>query len=224
MENWHYPDDWAELFKEEFEQEYFKKIAQKLQEAYEAGKIIYPEFNDTFNAFYHCPLSKLKVILLGQDPYHNPGQAHGLSFSVAHGQKIPPSLKNIFKELHNDLGIAIPKHGNLTSWAQQGVLLLNSSLSVEHQNPMSHSKLGWTIFTDQIIRKLSVQKEHLVFILWGNAAQQKATLIDANKHLILQAAHPSPLSAYQGFWHCKHFSKTNEYLISKQKAPIHWEL
>lgn len=215
---------WKEALKDEFDKEYFSKIAQFLKSEISLGKIIYPKGADIFNAFSLCPFSKVKVVILGQDPYHNPNQAHGLCFSVADEIAPPPSLVNIFKEIKSDLGFEIPLTGNLSKWAEQGVLLLNASLTVEANLPMSHSKIGWHIFTDAVIKKLSDQKDHIVFLLWGKFAQSKSTLIDTNKHLVLQAAHPSPLSAYNGFWDCKHFSKTNDYLLAQQLSPIDWRL
>jgi uracil-DNA glycosylase len=166
----------------------------------------------------------VKVVLLGQDPYHGKGQAHGLSFSVPEGVKPPPSLMNIFKEMHDDIGIPFPSHGNLTNWAKQGVLLLNASLSVRENEPLSHSAIGWTLFTDSVINKISNEKKNVVFLLWGKYAQQKQELIDETKHLVLKAAHPSPFSAYSGFFGCRHFSKTNEYLVKNGIDPIDWSL
>lgn len=215
---------WKQELRDEFYKEYFATIVQFLETERDKGKIIYPKASDIFNAFSLCPFSKVKVVILGQDPYHNPNQAHGLCFSVADGIAPPPSLVNIFKEIKSDLGFEIPLSGNLTSWAKQGVLMLNASLTVEANLPMSHSKIGWHIFTDVVIKKLSDQKENLVFLLWGKFAQSKSILIDSNKHLVLQAAHPSPLSAYNGFWGCKHFSKTNEYLLAHHFSSIDWRL
>ena len=215
---------WKQELKEECGKEYFTSIVQFLNAEREKGKIIYPQATDIFNAFSLCPFSQVKVVVLGQDPYHNPNQAHGLSFSVANGIAPPPSLVNIFKEIKSDLGFEISLTGNLNKWAEQGVLLLNASLTVEANMPMSHSKIGWHIFTDAVIKKLSDQKEHVVFLLWGKFAQSKSIFIDSKKHLVLQAAHPSPLSAYNGFWDCKHFSKTNDYLLAHQLSPIDWHL
>jgi len=215
---------WKTQLEQEFEQSYFVKIVDFLKEEKRKGTIIYPNTADIFTAFKLTPFTQVKVVILGQDPYHNPYQAHGLSFSVQKGIAAPPSLINIFKEINADLGIDIPNTGNLSHWAQQGVLLLNASLTVEANKPMSHSKIGWHIFTDAVIKKISEQKEHVVFLLWGKFAQSKAPLIDEHKHFILKAAHPSPLSAYNGFWGCKHFSKTNDYLQSKNKKPIDWRL
>jgi uracil-DNA glycosylase len=215
---------WKNELKGEFEKPYFQKIATLLREEKKASKIIYPPGKEIFNAFEFTPLSKVKVVILGQDPYHNPGQAHGLSFSVPDGVKPPPSLMNIFKEVQEDLGLPYPATGNLEKWAKQGVLLLNASLTVLANQPMSHSQVGWHLFTDEVIKHISTAKEHVVFMLWGRFAQNKAALIDAGKHKVLTAAHPSPLSAYNGFFGCHHFSKTNEYLQSVGEAPIDWAL
>lgn len=215
---------WLSLLKDQFDAPYFKKIKQTLLEEKELGPI-YPPSSRIFAALDFCPVSKTKVIIIGQDPYHNPGQAHGLSFSVPTGVKPPPSLVNIFKELNDDLSIAIPQNGNLESWAKQGVLLLNASLTVRAHQAGSHSKIGWQQFTNTIIERLSAQKENLVFLLWGSHAVQKKSLITANRgHLILEAPHPSPLSAYRGFLGCKHFSRTNTYLGSKGLSEINWTL
>jgi uracil-DNA glycosylase len=207
-----------------FEKPYFAQIAAHLKTEKELHKTIYPKGSQIFNAFEQTLYDDVKVVILGQDPYHNPGQAMGLSFSVPDGIKIPPSLSNIFKELKADTGTSIPPTGNLTPWAQQGVLLLNAVLTVRENEPASHSKIGWMNFTDDVIKHLSDQKSRLVFILWGNFAIQKQILIDATKHKILKAAHPSPLSAYNGFFGCKHFSATNDYLVSHNKTPINWAL
>lgn len=215
---------WYYQLKQEFERDYFLKIKDFLKAEKEKGAIIYPKATEIFNAFALTPFPEVKVVILGQDPYHNPNQAHGLCFSVNDGIAPPPSLVNIYKEIKSDLGIDIPISGNLSHWAKQGVLLLNASLTVEANKPMSHAKIGWHIFTDAIIKKISEQKEQVVFLLWGKFAQSKSSLIDEQKHLILKAAHPSPLSAYNGFYGCRHFSKTNEYLRSKSKKPIDWRL
>lgn len=215
---------WLKQLEHEFEQDYFLKIVDFLKAEKAKGAIIYPKGADIFNAFALTPFPEVKVVILGQDPYHNPNQAHGLCFSVNEGIAPPPSLVNIYKEIKSDLGIEIPATGNLSHWAKQGVLLLNASLTVEANKPMSHSKIGWHIFTDAVIQKISEQKEQVVFLLWGKFAQSKSSLIDEQKHLILKAAHPSPLSAYNGFYGCKHFSKTNEYLQSKNIAPVDWRL
>jgi len=216
---------WRNELQEEFGKPYFEKIVATLKADKLAGKVIYPPGKLIFNAFDTTPFESVKVVILGQDPYHNPGQAHGLSFSVPDGVPPPPSLVNIFKELQSDLGIAIPAHtGNLEQWARQGVLLLNASLTVVANTPMSHSQLGWHIFTDQVISHLSAHRRHIVFMLWGRFAQNKAALIDASRHKILKAAHPSPLSAYNGFFGCKHFSLTNAYLQEHGLTPIDWHL
>jgi uracil-DNA glycosylase len=215
---------WKEELKSEFSKPYFKEIIDFLQKEIKAGKAIYPPEDLIFNAFNCTPFSKVKVVIIGQDPYHNSGQAHGLSFSVPDKISTPPSLLNIFKELHNDLNIPIPKTGNLKRWAKQGVLLLNASLTVEANTPMSHSLAGWHLFTDEVIRHISAHKEHVVFMLWGKFAQNKTSLIDETKHKILKAAHPSPLSAYHGFWGSKHFSQTNSWLIEHGEQLIDWNL
>lgn len=190
-----------------------------------ADKVIYPPNSLIFNALNTTPLPNVKVVIIGQDPYHGPNQAHGLSFSVQKGVALPPSLRNIFHELHNDLGIAIPKHGDLSHWAEQGVLLLNAVLTVEAGQPTSHQKKGWEDFTDQVIDVLNEQREHIVFILWGAYAQRKGQRIDPNKHLVLKAAHPSPLAANRGgFFGCKVFSKSNNYLKQHGIEPIDWQL
>ncbi len=215
---------WKEALKQEFSKPYFLQIVTFLRTEKMAGKTIYPPGSQIFNAFDTTPFDHVKVVLLGQDPYHGPGQAHGLSFSVQNGVPPPPSLVNIFKELHEDTGVPIPNHGNLTHWAQQGVMLLNASLTVRANEPMSHAKIGWAEFTDGVIKKISQQKKHIVFLLWGKFAQEKQALIDETKHLVLKAAHPSPFSAFSGFFGCRHFSKTNEYLVKNGIDPIDWKL
>lgn len=215
---------WKEVLKNEFSKPYFEQIALHIKTEKSQGKIIYPPGSLLFNAFDTTPFDKVKVVILGQDPYHGPGQAHGLCFSVQNGVAPPPSLVNIFKELQQDIGIEIPNHGNLTHWAQQGVFLLNASLSVRAGEPMSHSKIGWAQFTDHVIKTISDKKKNVVFLLWGKFAQEKKILIDEKKHLILKAAHPSPLSAHAGFLGCKHFSNTNEYLVKNGIDPIDWSL
>lgn len=217
-------DSWKEVLRNEFTKPYFLEIVTFLRTEKMAGKIIYPPGNLIFNAFNLTPFDHVKVVLLGQDPYHGPGQAHGLCFSVPPGVSPPPSLVNIFKELRDDTGVPIPNHGNLTQWAQQGVLLLNASLSVRQNEPMSHSRIGWAQFTDAVIKKVSDGKQHVVFILWGKFAQEKQVLIDETKHLVLRAAHPSPYSASNGFFGCRHFSKTNEYLMNNGISPVDWSL
>lgn len=215
---------WKEALEHEFKKPYFKQIADHLKTEKTQGKTIYPPGPMIFNAFDKTPLDKVKVVILGQDPYHGPGQAHGLSFSVQKGVPPPPSLVNILKELHDDVGTPIPKHGNLESWTQQGVMLLNASLTVRAGEPMSHSKIGWHHFTDTVITKISNVKEKIVFLLWGKFAQQKVELINTKKHHVLKSAHPSPLSAKNGFFGCKHFSKTNSYLMKNGFDPIDWAL
>ena len=215
---------WADILGGEKKQAYFKSILNFLAEEQKAGKTIYPAQDELFSAFKETPYEKVKVVILGQDPYHGPGQAHGLSFSVKPGIKPPPSLKNIFQELKSDLNITTPNHGCLKKWANQGVLLLNTSLSVEQSKPQSHGKIGWTTFTDHVIHQLSNYPKPLVFLLWGAHAKNKGVLIDEQKHLVLTAAHPSPFSVHQGFYGCKHFSKANEFLRLKGREPIDWEL
>ncbi|MCW3073971.1 MAG: uracil-DNA glycosylase [Flaviaesturariibacter sp.] len=215
---------WKAAMVEEFRKPYFKQIVDHLKIEKEQGKIIYPAGPHIFHAFDAIAFEKVKVVILGQDPYHGPRQAHGLSFSVQKGVPPPPSLVNIFKELHEDVGMPIPSHGNLESWAQQGVLLLNASLTVRAGEPMSHSKIGWHHFTNAVIQKLSAEREHIVFLLWGKFAQEKITLIDTSKHLVLKSAHPSPLSAHNGFFGNRHFSKTNAYLIKQGIDPINWSI
>jgi len=206
---------------EEFKKPYFKELANFVKNEYKNNNI-YPPSKAIFNAFNLCPFSKVRVVVLGQDPYHGKGEAHGLAFSVPDGVNIPPSLKNIYKEIYSDLGISTPKTGNLECWAKQGVLLLNAILTVNADNPASHRKKGWEEFTDAVIKKLSDEKEGLVFLLWGQYAKEKGKIIDNKKHLVLEAPHPSPFSAYSGFFGCKHFSKTNKYLASRGKRPIDW--
>jgi uracil-DNA glycosylase len=215
---------WKELLRQEFTKPYFLQIVGFLKMEKLAGKTIYPPGPLIFNAFNCTPPSNVKVVILGQDPYHGPGQAHGLSFSVPDGINPPPSLVNIFKELGTDIGLPFPKHGNLTAWADRGVLLLNASLTVRANEPMSHAKIGWAEFTDTVITLISGHKQQLVFLLWGKFAQEKQALIDETKHLVLKAAHPSPFSADRGFLGCRHFSKTNEYLMKKGIDPIDWKL
>lgn len=217
-------ESWKEVLKDEFDKPYFQQIVAFIKTEKTAGKIIYPPGQLIFNAFYKTPFAKVEVVLLGQDPYHNKGQAHGLSFSVPPGVQPPPSLINIFKELKADIGIQIPATGDLESWATQGVLLLNASLSVRQNEPGSHSKIGWLRFTDTVIEKLSEQKDGIIFLLWGKFAQEKQLLIDETKHFVLRAAHPSPFSADKGFFGCRHFSKTNELLAKQNKEPINWKL
>lgn len=214
---------WKEILKTEFNKSYFQQIVLHIKTEKSQGKTIYPPGGLIFNAFNTTPIDKIKVVILGQDPYHGPGQAHGLCFSVPNGMQQPPSLVNIFKELHDDIGIPIPQSGSLKHWADQGVFLLNASLTVRAGEPMSHSKIGWAGFTDSVIRKISEMKEHVVFLLWGKFAQEKKALIDDSKHLVLKAAHPSPLSAHAGFFGCRHFSKANEYLMKNKIDPVDWK-
>ncbi|MEX6687204.1 uracil-DNA glycosylase [Danxiaibacter flavus] len=215
---------WKEALRQEFSKNYFEQIAAFLKVEKTQGKTIYPPGQLIFNAFEQTPFDKVKVVLLGQDPYHGAGQAMGLSFSVPDGIKPPPSLVNIYKELHKDIGMPIPKTGDLTPWARQGVLLLNASLTVRAGEPNSHAKIGWHIFTDAVISKISDEKRGVVFLLWGSFAQQKQVLIDETRHHVLKAAHPSPFSVEKGFFGCKHFSKTNQLLAREGIEPIDWML
>ncbi len=212
---------WHDALDHLFEQEFFKKLVAFVKDEYASTKV-YPPGKEIFNAFNHCPLQNVKVVILGQDPYHGPGQAHGLSFSVKPGVPFPPSLMNIFKEVESDVGKALPASGDLTRWADQGVFLLNATLTVRAHQAGSHQKRGWEEFTDEVIKTISERREHVVFLLWGSYAQKKSLLIDTRKHLVLKAPHPSPLSSYRGFFGSKHFSKTNEYLIEKGMEPIVW--
>ncbi|MFV0331261.1 MAG: uracil-DNA glycosylase [Dysgonomonas sp.] len=214
-------ESWKEQLKDEFNKDYFVKLTEFVREEYRT-KQIFPPAKLIFNAFEHTPFDKVKVVILGQDPYHNDGQAHGLSFSVPDGMPAPPSLVNIFKEINRDMGIPVPKSGNLTRWANQGVLLLNATLTVQAHMAGSHQKKGWEPFTDAAIRQLADKRENLVFILWGSYAQKKASFIDGSKHLVLRSVHPSPLSAHNGFLGNNHFSEANKYLESKGIAPIEW--
>jgi uracil-DNA glycosylase len=216
---------WKKVLQEEFEKPYFNQLITLLKTEKQLGKTIYPPGPLIFNAFKTTPFEKVAVVILGQDPYHGQGQAHGLSFSVPSGVKPPPSLLNVFKEIKQDIGVEMNiNNGNLTSWANQGVLLLNASLTVRAGEPLSHAQSGWSNFTDAVIKKLSDEKEGIVFLLWGKFAQQKQFLINENAHYILKAAHPSPLSAHNGFLGCKHFSKTNQLLVKMGKYPIDWKL
>jgi uracil-DNA glycosylase len=214
-------ESWKERLKPEFEKSYFQELTKFIKEE-KNQHIVYPPGNLIFNAFEKCPFDKVEVVIIGQDPYHGPGQANGLCFSVNDGVRHPPSLKNIFKEIQDDLGKPIPENGNLERWAVQGVLLLNATLTVRANTAGSHQNKGWEEFTDEVIRRVSEEKKHIVFILWGAYAQKKGAIIDASKHHVLKAAHPSPFSAYNGFFGCKHFSKTNEYLKSIHKKQIDW--
>lgn len=215
-------NSWHAKLEAESGKPYFKDLEAFIQNE-RSIHTIYPEQKNTFTALNLTSFNKVQVIIIGQDPYHGKGQAHGLSFSVNYGVKVPPSLKNIFKELQTDTGFSIPNHGNLSAWAQQGVLLLNATLTVKAGSPGSHQKKGWETFTNEIIRMISEEKENCVFLLWGSFAKSKKELIDTEKHLVLEAAHPSPL-ARGAFFGCRHFSKTNDYLMSKNKTPIHWDL
>ncbi len=214
-------ESWKRVLMDEFNKPYFVALKEFLVEE-KKKYMVYPEGKNIFNAFAYTPFDAVKVVIIGQDPYHGPGQAHGLSFSVPEGIQKPPSLVNIFKEIKNDVGKEIPDSGNLESWARQGVMLLNATLTVRANQAGSHQKHGWEQFTDSVIKTLSEQKTGLVFLLWGRFAQDKAALIDQSKHHVLKAAHPSPLSAYNGFFGCKHFSKTNEILRAQGKEPIQW--
>lgn len=216
-------ESWKNLLAAEFESEYFFRLKQFLVEE-KSKYVVYPPSSEIFAAFNKCPFDCVKVVLLGQDPYHGPGQAHGLCFSVPDGIPFPPSLKNIFKELNDDLKIPIPSTGNLSPWAEQGVLLMNATLTVRAHSAGSHQNKGWEIFTDRVIQILSEKKSHVVFLLWGNYARAKKVLIDQSKHLVLESAHPSPLSASNGFFGNRHFSKCNEWLMQHSLAPIDWKL
>lgn len=216
-------NDWGEILSEEFEKDYFKNLTSFLVNEYKT-EVCFPAEKDIFNAFEFCIFQEVKVVILGQDPYHGNGQAHGLSFSVPEGIKIPPSLRNIYKELASDLNVTTPTQGNLTSWAKQGVFLLNATLTVRKSTPASHQKQGWEEFTDSLIKIISEKKESIVFVLWGKFAEKKTTLIDESKHLIITSSHPSPFSVHRGFLGSKPFSKTNEFLEKKGIEKIDWEL
>lgn len=217
-------EQWKRVLSDEFNKPYFRDLAAYLHKEKDSGAVIYPPGSLIFNAFALTPFNDVKVVILGQDPYHNPGQAHGLSFSVPDGVALPPSLKNIYKEIESDLGISMQgKNGNLTGWAKQGVFLLNAILTVRAYTAASHSKIGWTTFTDSVIKAISDNKEGVVFMLWGNFARSKKALIDTSKHLVLEAAHPSPLAG-GAFFGCRHFSKCNEFLKSRGLSPIDWRL
>ena len=215
---------WKEKLANEFAAEYMANLSQFLRGEKAAGKLIYPAGVDIFSAFNLTPFNRVKVVILGQDPYHGPNQAHGLSFSVRHGISPPPSLQNIYKEMSTDLGTPTPGHGNLETWAKQGVLMLNSVLTVEHGKAGAHSGKGWERFTDAAIHQLNSARDHLVFVLWGRKAQQKGSRIDPQRHRIIMSAHPSPLSAYNGFFGSKPFSKANDYLANHNISPINWSL
>ena len=214
---------WWPFLQEEWKQPYFQQLSAFLHEAY-ATKTIFPPKAKVFSAFEVCDYPDVKVVILGQDPYHEVNQAHGMCFSVNPGVKIPPSLVNIYKELHDDLGCYIPNNGYLMPWAKQGVFLLNTVMSVEEGKANSHANKGWEIFTDHTIQKINEKEDPVVFMLWGRNARNKASMIDRNKHLVLECAHPSPLSAYHGFFGCRHFSQSNVFLVQHGKEPIHWQI
>lgn len=214
-------ESWKQTLANEFEKPYFANLIQFVKSEYAAGTV-YPEGKNIFNAFNLCPLPNVKVVIIGQDPYHEPRQAHGLCFSVQDGVEFPPSLQNIFKEIESDLGTPVPPSGNLERWARQGVFLLNSILTVRAHQAASHANKGWETFTDEVIKQISDKTENVVFMLWGNYAKVKGKVIDTKKHLILNTVHPSPLSVYRGFFGCKHFSRANEYLTTHGKTPINW--
>lgn len=216
-------NDWDELLKDAFSSEWYNELRQFLKEEY-SRYTVYPDMHDIFNALKATPYSAVKAVILGQDPYHNPGEAHGMCFSVKPGVKIPPSLVNIFKEINSDLGIPIPDNGYLKPWAEQGVLLLNTILTVRRNEPFSHKGKGWEKLTDTVIKRLNERPDPVVFLLWGAPARAKKSLITNPRHFVLEAAHPSPLSAYNGFFGCRHFSETNSILFSLGKTPINWEL
>lgn len=218
-----FDNGWQERLEEEFQKDYYKKLRQFLKEEYR-NHTIYPDMYDIFNALHYTSYEDAKVVIIGQDPYHGPGQAHGLSFSVKPGVRIPPSLVNIYKELHSDIGCSIPKHGHLTKWAKQGVMLLNASLTVRAASPASHSKIGWQHFTDRVIALLNEREDTIVFILWGNYAISKSKLITNPNHRIIRSVHPSPLSASRGFFGSKPFSQTNAILEEVGKEPIDWQI
>lgn len=213
---------WKDVLGTEFEKDYFKNLTEFVRGEYLSGKTIYPEPKNIFNAFNLCPLNKVKVVIIGQDPYHEPGQAHGLCFSVESGVDLPPSLQNIYKEIESDLGHKSITHGDLSSWANQGVLLLNATLTVQAHIAASHSGHGWETFTDAVIRAVAQNRNHVVYMLWGSFAQKKAEFVDTQNNLILKSAHPSPLSAYRGFFGNHHFSRANEYLVANGETPIDW--
>ena len=218
-----FKNDWQEILEEEFEKDYYKNLRKLLIEEYIHHQI-FPKAEDIFNAFHYTSYKDLKVLILGQDPYHNVGQAHGLAFSVKDGVKIPPSLQNIYKELNSDLGLAIPKTGYLKSWADEGIMLLNTTLTVRAHEPMSHSKIGWEIFTNSVIEKISEKKEPVVYILWGNHAKARKKFINNENHLIIEGVHPSPLSANRGFFGSRPFSRANEFLRERGVTPPSWEV
>ena len=220
----HLAEDWKQALGDEFEQSYMQELRAFLLAEKAAGKVVYPPGPLIFNALNSTPLSRVKVVIIGQDPYHGPGQAHGLCFSVQPGVRTPPSLQNMYKEIQRDLGYPIPAHGSLQSWADQGVLLLNAVLTVTQAQAGAHANRGWERFTSRIIELLNEQCEHLVFMLWGSYAQKKGQQIDASRHCVLKSVHPSPLSAYRGFIGCGHFSTANEYLLEHGREPIDWRV
>lgn len=217
-------DSWLSRLQAEFESDYMQQLREFLLQRKQAKAVIFPPGPEIFTALNTTPFDSVKVVMLGQDPYHGPGQAHGLCFSVKPGVATPPSLKNIYKELNADVGFEIPRHGYLMPWAEQGVLLLNAVLTVERGTAGAHQGKGWERFTDAVIRRLNDEREGLVFLLWGSYAQKKAAFVDGNKHLVLKSVHPSPLSAHRGFLGCKHFSQTNRYLLQRGQDPIDWQL
>lgn len=217
-------ESWKQHLLPEFSQQYMLQLRQFLLQQKQAGKVIYPKGSEYFSALNLTPFDQVKVVILGQDPYHGPKQAHGLCFSVQKGIPFPPSLRNILTEIHNDLGIPVPSHGCLNYWAEQGVLLLNSVLTVEQARAAAHQGKGWEQFTDAVIRELNDKRSDIVFLLWGSYAQKKGQFIDSEKHCVLKAPHPSPLSAHRGFMGCRHFSKANEYLKSRNLSPIDWSV
>lgn len=217
-------NDWAEVLNPEYRKPYYRELYNKMDAEYKSGKTVFPPPDDIFNAFHLTPLSKVKCVIIGQDPYHDVGQAHGLCFSVQPDVKIPPSLENIYKELHDDLGCYIPDNGYLVKWAEQGVLLLNSVLTVRAHQAFSHQGFGWEKFTDAVMDILNEQNRPIVFLLWGKPAQQKAARLNNPNHLILKAPHPSPLSAHRGFFGCKHFSQANAFLTEHGLEPIDWQI
>ena len=214
-------ESWKNLLQEEFDKPYFEELTRFVKSEYSAGQV-FPAGRNIFRAFDKCPFDKLKVVIIGQDPYHGVGQANGLCFSVDDGVQYPPSLQNIFKEIHDDIGSPIPSSGNLDRWAEQGVLLLNAVLTVRAHQAASHAGRGWEQFTDAVVRTIAQRKEGVVYMLWGNYAQRKGQIADPERNLILKSVHPSPLSVYRGFFGCKHFSKANDYLIQQGKGPIVW--
>lgn len=215
---------WRSALQQEFVKPYWLKLDGYLQQRSHLGKVIYPPPAQMFSAFEQCDLNKIRVVILGQDPYHGPGQANGLCFSVPQGHRVPPSLRNIFKELSSDVDVATAGHGCLTSWAEQGVLLLNTVMTVEQGQPNSHADKGWEMFTDRVIHLINKNCDSIVFMLWGSNAQKKQSLLDESQHLVLRSTHPSPLSAYRGFFGCGHFSRANQFLVSKGQTPIDWRL